>query len=94
MLDDKQKKESEIVIKQLIKENKIIKPMSISKQFFLNKAIISLRTAKKLFEISEDKNENLDAYMWTINISYYSMFYAATALLAHYNHKIDRKSVV
>ena len=33
--------------------------------------------------------EKLDTNLWVINTSYYSMFFAATALLAKFGHKID-----
>ncbi len=89
MLDNKQRKESESIIKQLIKENKIIKPGSRVKSFFLDKAINSLQISKRILEISEDENDPLEGYMWVINTSYYCMFYAATSLLAHFNHKIN-----
>ena len=89
MLDNEEKKKSELVIKQLIKENKIIKPSPKTKPFFIGKAINTFQISKRIFKISEDKDDPLEGYMWVINTSYYCMFYAATALLAHFNHKID-----
>ena len=88
MLEEKQKKESESIIKQLINEGKIINPNQKVESFFLDKSSTALQVSKKLFEISEDKNNHFDGYTWIINIAYYSMFYAATALLAHFNHRI------
>lgn len=89
MLDSKQKKESESIIKQLIKENKIIKPQPKAASFFLDKSLNALQISKRIFEFSEDKNDPLEGYAWIINTSYYSMFYAATSLLAHFNRRID-----
>lgn len=65
--------------------------------FFMGKAETSLQTAMALLKLS-DSNEakrllqfpqGYDAYMWVINAGYYSMFYAATALLAAHNHKLN-----
>ncbi len=89
MLDEKQKKECATIVKQLISEGKIIKPLPIARQFFMDKALNSLQTSKRLFEISEDENDSLEAYMWVVNTAYYSMFYAATSLLARFNKKIN-----
>ena len=89
MLDDKQKGISKSVIAQMIKENKMIKPQKGSSSFFLGKAINSLQVSRKLIEISESADQDLNCFMWVINTSYYSMFFAATSLLAHFGHKID-----
>lgn len=58
--------------------------------FFMTNADCSLRTASILQEVSDDNSlkETLKAgldfesYLWVIVSSYYSMFYAATAILA------------
>lgn len=91
MLDDKQKKESSFLIKQLINEDKIIKPERGREKFFLDKSIESLTLAKMVLEISEDNEDPLISFMWVTSISYYAIFFAATALLAHFNHKIDEE---
>ncbi len=73
--------EEEIIKKKFelhIKEGKITKPKHNKKDFFKKKAESSLRLARTLLE----REEYLD---WCINISYYSMFYNATSLLAHNN---------
>ena len=88
MLADKQKQESSSVIKGLIQEGKIGSPEVGRKKFFLNKSIESFNLAKRILEISEDQNDSLSSFMWVISIAYYSMFFAATALLAHFGHKI------
>ncbi len=92
MLDDRQKRESESTIKQLIKANKVVKPHSKAESFFLDKAFNALQISKRLLEISEDREDPLEGYTWVINASYYCMFYAATSLLAHFEHKISTET--
>lgn len=84
MLD---KQETKSIITQLINEGIIIKPVPGTKEFFLNKSTESLQLSKRIMQIAE--TETLKSYMWVITTAYYSMFFAATALLAHYGHKID-----
>jgi uncharacterized protein (UPF0332 family) len=58
--------------------------------FFMANAESSLRTASILQEISDDNalkatlkvDSDFESYLWVIVSSYYSMFYAATAILA------------
>lgn len=58
--------------------------------FFMSNADSSLETASLLFQVSDDANakdqlrmrRDFESYLWVIVSSYYSMFYAATALLA------------
>jgi len=58
--------------------------------FFMSNADSSLRTASILQEISDDNSlkemlkvsSDFESYLWVIVSAYYSMFYAATALLA------------
>ena len=89
MLDEKQRKESKSIIKQLIHENKIVKAYPKTESFFMEKAINALQLSKRIQEISVDEDDPLESYMWVINTSYYAMFFAATSLLAYFNHKID-----
>jgi len=59
-------------------------------EFFMANAESSLRTASILQEISDENNlketlkvgSDFESYLWVIVSSYYSMFYAATAILA------------
>ena len=59
-------------------------------EFFIANAESSLRTASILQEISDENNlketlkvgSDFESYLWVIVSSYYSMFYAATAILA------------
>lgn len=87
MLDSKKIEESCRIIKQMISDGTIVLSEPLRKSFFLNKSIISLEVAKRLLEIQN--KENINTNMWIINTSYYAMFFAATALLAHHNHKIN-----
>lgn len=58
--------------------------------FFMANADSSLRTASILQEVSDDNSlkdtlkvgADFESYLWVIVSSYYSMFYAATAILA------------
>ena len=64
--------------------------------FFMKNAISSLSTASILQQISdEDKLKQalkvgggFESYLWVIVSSYYSMFYAATALLARHGIRV------
>lgn len=85
-MEDKYK-DSTNIIRNLITEEKIKEAIPESKEFFLNKAIQSINLSDRLFRLQEE--ENIETNMWIINISYYSMFFAATALLAKYKKKID-----
>jgi uncharacterized protein (UPF0332 family) len=59
-------------------------------EFFMANSESSLRTASILQEISDENslketlkvNADFESYLWVIVSSYYSMFYAATAILA------------
>jgi len=79
--------ESTNIIKNLIREGKIKEAIPESRDFFLNKAIQSINLADRLLRLEDE--EHIETKMWIINISYYSMFFAATALLAKYKKKID-----
>lgn len=91
MLAEKQKQESSSVIKGLIQEGKMSSPEPGRVKFFLGKSIESFNLAKRILQISEDTNDPLSSFMWVISIAYYSMFFAATALLAHFGHKIKEE---
>jgi uncharacterized protein (UPF0332 family) len=93
-LENKLKDDCRSIIKQLIQEGRIAKPEPGREKFFLGKSIESLSLAKRVLDISEDGKESVKSYMWIVSISYYSMFFAATALLAHFNHKIGGESGV
>ncbi|MFH1682927.1 MAG: hypothetical protein ABIA37_03960 [Candidatus Woesearchaeota archaeon] len=94
MWDEKHTKESSSLIKRLIDEGKMIRPEQDRERFFLDKSIESLQLAKRVLEISEDRDDPLASPMWVVSISYYTMFFAATSLLAHFKHKIDEEKSI
>ena len=69
--------------------------------FFMDQAERSLRTASLLFDISTDEKvkeavrveKSFQSHLWVIVTSYYSMFYAALALLASEGIKAGRQLV-
>lgn len=78
-------KEIELItkkFKRLLSEESIKKPKPHKKDFFKRKAETSLKLAKELAQ----KPEYLD---WSINASYYSMFYNAVCLLAYIQIDLD-----
>ncbi|HLC19326.1 MAG TPA: hypothetical protein VJK72_00265 [Candidatus Nanoarchaeia archaeon] len=79
------KEEVELItkkFKKLVAEGKIRKPKINKEEFFKRKADISLRLSKELVQ-------NPDYHDWSINASYYSMFYNAVCLLAHMKIDLD-----
>lgn len=96
MIDGKQIEESRNVIKNLIINNEIVKPSGSERDFFIKKSENAIETARILLEVSKNDtlrkelntDKNFESYTWIINAAYYSMFYAATSLLAHFGHKI------
>ena len=81
------KEEIELItkkFKRLVSEGKINKPKIHKEEFFKRKAEVSLRLSKELMQ-------NPDYFDWSINASYYSMFYNAVCLLAHI--KVDLEDV-
>lgn len=96
MIAEKEILESRQIIKQLIEEGTIIEADDSFVTFFLKKAENSLETAKGLFKLSQNPDSkkilklpfDYEGYLWVVNSAYYSMFYAATALLAKYGHRL------
>lgn len=96
MITEQHLKESRNIIQQLIQEEKIIPAKQSYVDFFLKKAEQSLETAHALFQLTQDPKlktllqlpPTYEGYMWVINTAYYTMFYAATSLLAKYGHRI------
>jgi len=96
MLGEKQINESKNRIINFIKEGIVQKGKETRfVHFFLKNAKNSLETAKLLFEVSTKDNlkeelglPNFNGFLWTINSSYYSIFYLARALLESQRIKI------
>lgn len=92
---EKMIRDADSVILNLIRENRIIKLSEQEKSRFMNfykkQANLSLIAADLLYDISTEKsskefhklNESYECFLWAINSSYYSMFYAVHALLAY-----------
>ena len=89
-------KEADLVIIDLINERKIITTLSEQEKvkftnFYKKQANLSLIAADLLYTISTEKaskefhklNHDHEFFLWVINPSYYSMFYASQALLAY-----------
>jgi len=99
LLDEKKLKEIEKKVPQLRNNQEIIKDEA-NKRFtnlYLNNSLLSLNTAKILYEIStkntlkepfEFIDSEFEAHLWIINSSYYSMFYMSAALLSKIGIKI------
>ena len=60
MLDKKQIEQSSTVIKQLIQEEKIVKPKLETNEFFLKKSRNALTISKRLLDLFEEEH----LYMW------------------------------
>ncbi len=93
MISNERIKEADRNVKQYIEDGLFrIKDESIKKftEFFMRNAESSLQTAALLYQISEEEvtkdvlkvGAGFESYLWVVVCSYYSMFYAATALLA------------
>jgi uncharacterized protein (UPF0332 family) len=89
-MDSKKLKESSSVIKKALQEGIIRKPSQGADSFFLERAKHSIQVASRLLELQD--SEQLPSSLWVINSSYYAMFFAATALLAKFSHRIDSES--
>lgn len=96
MLEEKKLKEAEKRVKQYIADG-IVKTKGKAEHtaFFLKNADDSIDSAKALFEISSDPEKqkflgftSFNGLLWTVNASYYSMFYMARALLESEGIKI------
>ena len=93
MIEKRRIEEAKNNVKQYIDEGLLRtgdKDASKFVEFFLKNAESSLQTASILQEISDQQelkhtlklSIDFESYLWVIVASYYSMFYAATALLA------------
>jgi len=87
MLDEKRIQQSSKIVKVLLAEGRIVRPNPRTRDFFLKQSEKTLLVSQKLFELQI--REQIDTNLWIINTSYYSMFFAATSLLAHYGKKLD-----
>lgn len=88
MIDEKKLKEASNRVKHYLTEGIITtKGKSEHRAFFLKNAQDSLDSAKALLLLSDEKEytklgfTSFNGLLWTVNASYYSMFYTARALL-------------
>ncbi len=96
MLEEKRLKEAEKRVKQYLAEGIInTKRKPEHTAFFLKNSDDSLDSAKALFEISTESEKqkllgftSFNGLLWTVNASYYSMFYMTRALLENEGIKI------
>ena len=104
---EKRAKEAETVIPPLINEGEIITKRPEQEKarfagFYRKQANLSLIAADLLFTISTEKeakefhrlDPGYEGFLWVINPSYYSMFYAVHALLAYRGVRILSKQGV
>jgi len=103
---DKRIKEAGTLITDLISEEKIVKLSEQEKIKFINfyrkQASLSLIAADLLYNISTENlskdfhklNPTYECFLWVINPSYYSMFYAVHALLAYKGIRILSKQSI
>ena len=102
MLDNKEIEIIKKEVESLVKQEKIIvektKPGKFT-NFFLDNSRKSFDSAKALMDISTNLKlqgelgyPNFDGNLWTINASYYSMFYMARGLLESSGIKIKSDS--
>lgn len=98
-LDEKRLDEIKANVQGYIKNSVFIKEKDYRfVDFFLKNSKNSLETAKLLFEVSTKQNlkeylgvPDFDGFLWVINSGYYSMFYAARALLESIGLKIKER---
>lgn len=104
MLEQSRINEAERNVRHYIEDGMLFtkrKDMPQHSHFFMQNAETSLLTANVLYEISIDTqkkqalalDDNFETYLWTIVSAYYSMFYAALALLAKNEIKTGDKIV-
>lgn len=88
MIDDKRKKEAQANFRAYLDDGLIKKALNpIAEEMYLKNAELSLQVANEL------SNSPLRPYLWVIVTSYYSMFYAANAVIAHLGYKTGEKIV-
>lgn len=88
MIDDKRKKEARENFSGYLREGLIKKQKDDeAKKMYIHNSDISIKLAEKMFD------DPLKPYLWSIVVSYYSMFYMANAVLLHFGYKTGRKIV-
>jgi uncharacterized protein (UPF0332 family) len=102
MLDEKRIEEAKKNAVKSIDKGELFKTKEIRfTDFFLKNSSNSLDSAKLLFEASTNSKisellgfNNFNGFLWVINASYYSMFYAVRALLENMGIKIKAEESI
>ncbi|MFA4820050.1 MAG: hypothetical protein WC613_03790 [Candidatus Aenigmatarchaeota archaeon] len=88
MIDEKRRKEARENFSEYFREGLIRKQKDIdAEKMYIHNSDISLKLAEKMLD------DSLKPYLWSIVVSYYSMFYMANAVLLHLGYKTGRKIV-
>lgn len=88
MIDEKRKKEARNNFSQYLREGLIEKRKNEdAEKTYVQNSDISIKLAEKMLD------DPLKPYLWSIVISYYSMFYMANAVLLHLGYKTGHKIV-
>lgn len=97
---DKRVRDADLIVNNLVREKRIVNLSEQEKIKFINfykkQANLSLIAADVLYSISINElskrfhklSEDYEAFLWVINASYYTMFYAIHALLAYKGKRI------
>lgn len=86
MINEKRKKEAESSFRRYIREGLLAKEQNeLAKMRYLENSDLSLKVAYELMQ------SRLKPYLWVIVTAYYSMFYAANAVLLYYGYKVKDK---
>ncbi|HLD79020.1 MAG TPA: hypothetical protein VJA18_00495 [Candidatus Nanoarchaeia archaeon] len=88
MIDEKRRKEARENFSEYLREGLIRKQKDAeAEKMYIHNSDISLKLAEKMLD------DSLKPYLWSIVVSYYSMFYMANAVLLHLGYRTGRKIV-
>ncbi len=88
MIDEKRKKDARENFSEYLREGLIRKQKDEeAKKMYIQNSDMSLKLAEKMTD------DPLKPYLWSVVVSYYSMFYMANAVLLHLGYKTGRKIV-
>ncbi len=88
MIDEKRKQEAQSNFSQYLEDGLLKKEKNeAARLMYLRNADLSIRLAEEI------SHSSLKPHIWTVVVSYYSMFYMANAVLLHLGYKTGRKVV-
>jgi uncharacterized protein (UPF0332 family) len=88
VIDNKRKKEARENFAEYLRDGLIRKQKDEeAKKMYIQNSDLSLKLAEKMLD------DPLKPYLWSIVVSYYSMFYMANAVLLHLGYKTGKKVV-